>query len=742
MLKTIALGLLLFVQLVYVLAIYHGGSKEEKQARTKAYFSVTLILFLAWLTINLALLSLGALEEQISYVKVGISTANYLNKAGFLSVGLATLSTSIFISRYNKETGKKSYADYLTYIPSAALCLLPFFDSFSGLFIPSSNPSYFVFQYGALSIAPIILMSTVMIRLLFGVFSKGGNTRFSGVHLGLFLTYLHGLLFVLVIPVLTNSTSTLFIGYLCPFYTIIISGYTLFRNRVFNLRTSVFRAVGYSLSIATLVLMYSLVIYGIVLPIISPGEGFKFSVLLLIAGGTAGTIYFYDKVKLVFDVITEKLFFKSNYSLPKFLDEFNQTLINSGGVEELASNVMNVIAGTLKTDFLILAVKNDDFEITIDSRTKEPGREKYEEKITPFMTTYHFKESQRVVLRDYIDKNKYPELYEILLAKDTPIAIDLSEASTGDSTLKQALGKHEQKILFLGPKKSGESYSVQDFDALRIISKELVVALQNSMRFEEIKLFNLDLQRKVEIATLKLRQQNKKLVAADELKDDFLSIASHQMRTPISTILGYTSILSSGDAGAMSKEQEKFAKVVENSTKRLAYLINDFLTVSRLKSGKFAIEKTKTDLKAALKNEVESLKNQFEAKNVKLSVQIDRYVPEMNADEQKLRQVMMNLMDNALHYTPEAGKVEVSLKSEGKNISFEVKDNGIGVPKSEQAQLFSKMFRAGNAQKMRPDGTGLGLYLAKKVVLGHDGHIIFRSKEGEGSTFGFKIPIK
>jgi signal transduction histidine kinase len=500
--------------------------------------------------------------------------------------------------------------------------------------------------------------------------------------------------------------------------------------------------VGYSLSIATLVLMYSLVIYGIVLPIISPGEGFKFSVLLLITGGTAGTIYFYDKVKLVFDAITEKLFFKSSYNLPKFLDEFNQALINSGGVEELASNIMNVISNTLKTDFLILAVKKDDFEITIDSRTKEPGREKYKEEVTPFLTKYHFKESQRVVLRDYIDKNRYKELHEILLSKDTPIAIDLSETSTHESSLKKALDSTERKILFLGPKKSGESYSVQDFDALRIIAKELVVALQNSMRFEEIKLFNLELQRKVDVATIKLRQQNKKLVAADELKDDFLSIASHQMRTPISTILGYTSILNSGDAGKMSKDQEKFSKIVESSTKRLAYLINDFLTVSRLKSGKFSIEKIETDLKVALKEEVVDLEHQFESKNVKLNVHIDGHVPMMRADEQKLRQVMMNLMDNALHYTPSGGKVEVTMKMDGKQVCFEVKDNGIGVPKAEQAKLFSKMFRAGNAQKMRPDGTGLGLYLAKKVVLGHGGHIIFNSKEGEGSTFGFKLPLK
>jgi signal transduction histidine kinase len=330
----------------------------------------------------------------------------------------------------------------------------------------------------------------------------------------------------------------------------------------------------------------------------------------------------------------------------------------------------------------------------------------------------------------------------ILMEKDFSAAIDLSEASKTTSSLKKALESGNYKTMLLGPKRSGESYNAQDLDALEIISKELVIALQNAMRFEEIKLFNLELQHKVDLATIKLRQQNKKLVVADELKDDFLSIASHQMRTPISTINGYASILNSGDAGKLSGDQQKFAKIIESSTKRLSYLINDFLTVSRLKSGKFDIEKNETDLKSMLKSEAASLEDQFKSKDVKLWVNIDAHIPKTNVDEQKLRQVMMNLIDNALHYTEKDGKVEVTLKQDGRSVVFEVKDNGIGVPKESQAELFSKMFRADNAKKMRPDGTGLGLYLAKKVVVAHNGHIIFKSKEGEGSTFGFKIPIK
>jgi signal transduction histidine kinase len=231
-------------------------------------------------------------------------------------------------------------------------------------------------------------------------------------------------------------------------------------------------------------------------------------------------------------------------------------------------------------------------------------------------------------------------------------------------------------------------------------------------------------------------------VVADELKDDFLSIASHQMRTPISTILGYASILNSGDAGKLNKDQKKFTKVMETSTKRLSYLINDFLTVSRLKSGKFSVELGESDIKNVFADEVDNLKEQFRAKNIKLKVNIDNNLKKMRIDEQKIRQVMMNFIDNALHYTKPEGQVEITLKKDGSNAIFEVTDTGIGVPKEDQSELFSKMFRSDNAQTMRPDGTGLGLYLAKKVIVAHHGHIIFKSELGKGSTFGFKIPIK
>ena len=112
----------------------------------------------------------------------------------------------------------------------------------------------------------------------------------------------------------------------------------------------------------------------------------------------------------------------------------------------------------------------------------------------------------------------------------------------------------------------------------------------------------------------------------------------------------------------------------------------------------------------------------------------------MNLDETKIRQVIMNFIDNALHYTQKGGHITVNLKDTDKSIEFIVEDNGLGVPKAEQKHLFTKFFRAQNAKKARPDGTGLGLFMAKKVIIAQGGAVLFTSTEGKGSNFGFTIP--
>ncbi len=201
-------------------------------------------------------------------------------------------------------------------------------------------------------------------------------------------------------------------------------------------------------------------------------------------------------------------------------------------------------------------------------------------------------------------------------------------------------------------------------------------------------------------------------------------------------------MLLEGDAGNVTSQQKEFLEFAYGGSQRMVNMISDLLNVSRMSAGKFLIEKTPCDLEKVVAEEVQQLQQHAAAKQLKLTfIPPKSKFPVVDLDEGKTRQVIMNFVDNAIYYTRQ-GEVTVSLSQGHGHVELTVRDSGIGVPKSAQAQLFSKFFRAENAQTVRPDGTGLGLFLAKRVVEDQGGTIIFESKEGEGSIFGFSMPVK
>ena len=220
-------------------------------------------------------------------------------------------------------------------------------------------------------------------------------------------------------------------------------------------------------------------------------------------------------------------------------------------------------------------------------------------------------------------------------------------------------------------------------------------------------------------------------------------MASHQLRTPLTSIKGYISMMLEGDLGDISPQQRKALEEAYNSSQRMVYLIGDFLNLSRLQTGRFELERADVSLPDIIAEEIAQLRATAQTRGVALQYESPVDFPLLSVDENKIRQVMMNFIDNAIYYArPEGGEITVSLVDHPHHVSFRVRDNGIGVPAHERPHLFAKFYRAANARKARPDGTGIGLYMAKKVILAHGGSIIFESKEGQGSEFGFRLPTK
>ncbi|HVE80830.1 MAG TPA: HAMP domain-containing sensor histidine kinase, partial [Candidatus Dormibacteraeota bacterium] len=256
------------------------------------------------------------------------------------------------------------------------------------------------------------------------------------------------------------------------------------------------------------------------------------------------------------------------------------------------------------------------------------------------------------------------------------------------------------------------------------------VAIDNTLLYEGI-----------QDATKRLKTANRHLKELDQAKDEFISMASHQLRTPLTTVKGYISMMLDGDVGKVGKDQKEFLEYAYGGAQRMVHLISDLLNISRMEAGRFMIERTAVDLQKMAQEETTQLQTHAKEKGLKLEfIPPAKPLPTLNVDEDKTRQVVMNFIDNALYYTKK-GRITVTLERAGDQAVLKVQDTGIGVPKADQAKLFKKFFRAENAHKVRPDGTGLGLYLAKRVIADQGGTLIFESAEGKGSTFGFKLPL-
>ncbi len=294
--------------------------------------------------------------------------------------------------------------------------------------------------------------------------------------------------------------------------------------------------------------------------------------------------------------------------------------------------------------------------------------------------------------------------------------------------IKLIARQHLVGVMVVGFAHHIDTLPADEKDFLERLGGAVGVAVDNKLLFEENRLI-----------VGQLKKTNEKLRQLDKTKDDFISMASHQLRTPLTSVKGYLSMTLEGDGGPVNQKQKKLLSQAFISSQRMVYLIADMLNVSRLKTGKFVIEPEPTDLADAVQTEIDQLQGTAEARGLKLTYSKPRGFPMLSMDQTKIRQVIMNFVDNAIYYTPTGGHIAVALKEAGQSIEFTVTDDGIGVPKHEQPHLFTKFYRANNAKKARPDGTGLGLYMAKKVIIAQGGSLIFHSQEGKGSTFGFTI---
>jgi len=227
----------------------------------------------------------------------------------------------------------------------------------------------------------------------------------------------------------------------------------------------------------------------------------------------------------------------------------------------------------------------------------------------------------------------------------------------------------------------------------------------------------------------------------DKAKTEFVSLASHQLRTPLSAINWYAEMLLSGDAGKLNKDQKSFVNEIYIGNQRMVELVNALLNVSRIELGTLAIDPKIIDFKEISKNVIKELKEEIKRRNIEVRENYSRGLPKIKADPNLSRIILQNIITNAIKYTPEKGTVNVLLKKDKDNLIIQISDTGYGIPKDQQDKIFQKLFRADNVREKDTGGTGLGLYLVKSILDQSGGKVWFESKENKGTTFFVHIPL-
>lgn len=229
--------------------------------------------------------------------------------------------------------------------------------------------------------------------------------------------------------------------------------------------------------------------------------------------------------------------------------------------------------------------------------------------------------------------------------------------------------------------------------------------------------------------------------SVDKAKTEFVSLASHQMRTPLTAINWYSELLQSQKHGMLNNEQSQFATEVHTASKRMSALVNSLLNVSRLEMGSFVIEPVLLSVVDVAEENISLLTSQILAKKLVLKKEFESNMGVFSADPKLLGIIVQNLLSNAVKYTPSGGSIGLVIKKEDNLLKIIMSDTGAGIPTEDHGKIFGKLYRAENAKVLDPGGTGLGLYIVHEVVTNSGGRIWFESEVGKGTTFYVTFPL-
>ncbi len=522
----------------------------------------------------------------------------------------------------------------------------------------------------------------------------------------------------ILVPVLLRQNH--FFILFAPLYALSFlgcTGYAMIKYRFMDVKLVIKKSASYIISLSIIQIAGWMLIISLI-PIFG---GYKpwFGPLALALG-----IISFEPLYLFISLYANKYFFQTFYDFRNALLETGQQLSTFTDIERITKQIMAALLNTFRLQFIGVYLTQTEvfrqfcrFEGDAVSSTYKDCHDIYQECVKSKLNAiFVAQELEKKEIKQKIT----PALSKMI--KDKKIAVIMPLIS----------GQKFLGLIFIGHKISQESFTYEDIQLLETIITQITPSVANAIHFEQLKQLNQSLEKKV-------ASQVEKIKKLYEIKSEFLSISSHQLRTPLTVIIGMLDMLKNNDVHGAKRKQ--FIEQSLTSAENLNKIVNDILISNELEAGNINYKKETVNLKNILQETVNTFLPKAQEKGLKLTFNIlgDKHL--VNADL-KIKEVFSNLIDNALTYTPR-GEVTVILRNQDRQIVISVQDTGIGINQEELPQLFQKFSRGKKSRGIRPNGSGLGLFIAKNIVDYHKGAITaYSAGENKGSTFTVILPAK
>ena len=512
-----------------------------------------------------------------------------------------------------------------------------------------------------------------------------------------------------------------------PFFSLFIVSFltvALIRHRFLDMKLVLVRTVSYSALLALLAFCYSFGIFWLerffIPKAFTKDLDDLFTVVLIFIISVS-----FQPLRDFFNAVTERLFYRRIYDSEVLLQELCESFTRTLVLDKLCSSTIRKIFLHLKISSATIIIKNKKNHFLTKRLGKITLSGKSSEDLFTLLKIFFSEHSEHILLTDELQEN---------LLKNT------LEKRNIFFVLPFFVQERLIGVLLLGDRASGDYYSSVDIKFLKVLAPQFAVAVRNALSYQEIKLFTATLKEEVSRATLKLKKANSRLTQLDKVKNEFVFITSHELRTPMTAIKGYVWMAMKNINTKKHDKVPNYLRVAYSSTERLITLVQHILTLASIESKKTLLQKTGFNVYSVTKNVAEELLIQSDEKQITLHILRPSFACTIFGDAEKIRQVFQNIIGNAIKFTPQNGRITVRFKHVHDLVVIQITDTGPGIKSSAIPYLFQKFHRIEDSYTTTSElGTGLGLYISKKIIKNHNGEIDVSSVVGEGTTFTISL---